>query len=98
MLTSECKWKFRGKFFRSKRKASPKDLWALSLNRCTKLNEVLRTVFVLFLKLLPYTMTGFDLTTHNSDSGNDTTRPLRQGVCSAFRPGICLSVDTTCSE
>jgi hypothetical protein len=31
------------------------------------------------LKLQPYTASGFDLTTHNSAGGDDTTRPRRQG-------------------
>jgi hypothetical protein len=35
--------------------------------------------FFLFLKLPPYTLAGFDLTTHTSAGGDDTTRPHRHG-------------------
>jgi hypothetical protein len=32
---------------------------------------------IFYLKLPPYTLAGFDLTTHNSAGGDDTTRPRR---------------------
>jgi hypothetical protein len=48
---------------------------ALLVDRVARLFSFLS----LFKKLPPYTPAGFDLTTHNSASGYDTTRPRRQG-------------------
>jgi hypothetical protein len=46
------------------------------------LHEIERAGY--FLKLLPYALSGFDLSTHNSVGGGDTTRPRHQGKLKFF--------------
>jgi hypothetical protein len=44
-----------------------------------------------FLKIPPYTPAGFDLTAHNSEGGDDTTRPRRQGNKNIFKKGTIIN-------
>jgi hypothetical protein len=52
--------------------------------RSRKKSSCAKMWLLFFKKLTYYTLTGFDLTTHYSADGDDTTRPRHQGVTVPF--------------